>query len=181
MPCDITANQKRRHWLRIVEHQDQDAFSMGFENRGQVAESWFQYWEQAQPNPEFDFLNDGLLWEYSPGFPEGSTGAWSTYYAFGDALFTFNGTMWFYGFPTLHSEFGQQYSIEVRQQFWIADLAIQYDFYKTNRFRTAFSTTSNFTIHQLIKTSGPGWPAGDPFGQSQLYPLRRCHDCTSGP
>jgi len=181
MSCELPANQKKRHWLTAVEQEDQDHFSIGFENKGQAALWWFQQWQVTQTNSDFDFLNDGLLWEYTPGYPEGSTGSWSTYYQMLPSLNEFNGTMWFYGFPNQQTnEFGP-YSLEIRQQFWISVANVTFQFWSSKRFRLAPSTTQQFTMAELVRTSGPPYPGGEPNGQMQLTPLARCHDCSTGP
>jgi len=181
MPCDLPDNQKKRYWSRHVEVADQDWFSIGFENKGVAAAEWFQKWQSAQPNPDWDFLNDGLLWEYLPGNPLGASGAWSTTFQIPGFVDLFKGTMWFFGFATDQGPPGDPWSLEIRQEFWTQVGPIQGRFYQAARFRLAPSTIQEFTMPALVRSQGTQWPGGDPFGQSQLTPLDRCHDCTSGP
>jgi len=179
MPCDIARYRKYRHWDTVRRDDRLDPWSMGFLNKGQVPHDWWLVNTTTQTDPDWNWVNDGVVLYPNPVSPRSVPWWW---YPRVVGVFTSIVNLFVVGSPVLLYDGGNPYNVRLT-------IAIQNNDFLggvsatigNDLLVTAPTTVRSFTFQEFNRFGDSFPPFGFPLGSWELIPLDRCHQCTPGP
>jgi len=176
MACDIARYRKYRHWDTALANRQSDAWSMGFLNKGQVAEYFWAINSTPQAESGWAFVNSGFVLTFSPA-ANPNLARWSFNFTAGTNLFFCS--LLSVGSPTQLIDSGVPYSVTLTLSINIVNPVLGENCSNITFLRTfSPNTVRAFSFNPMSRSGDNFNPAGPPLGSWEIIPLDRCHECT---